>query len=222
MARIPRTAGTGESDHDKPGRWHGALVMALGCAFVSGSSCGVSMVDFAAHMDGPGIGLEWSRPLGSEYGLREGMVLATLVVHGLLSLMFYGHTGAKPIGVLALPGVWFVAFLVGLVGGGRGLAPWWKLGSDRGHGYACYAASGVTRGTESAALEERGCAGDVGIACERIVRRDPSRLPGLCADRARACLEEPPGTREVFGRCYGMAEVCRILEPSSGPPSTRD
>jgi hypothetical protein len=191
----------------------GAIVLALACAALSGASCGVSIVDFGAHVDGPGIGLEWSKPLGSEYGLRLALVLGSVVVHALLSLVFYSRAGAKPIGILALPGLWFVGIVVGVVGGGRALPAWWKLGCDHGNAYACLAASGVTDGAESKALEERACAEDVGIACARIARRDPTRLPGLCAEREAAC-RLAPAERAVYGRCNVLAEFC-----TTGPPS---
>jgi hypothetical protein len=208
------------SDKMKPSRWSGAIVVALACALLSGGSCGVSMVDFGAHMDGPGIGLEWSKPLGSEYGIRQAFVLGSLLVHALLSLVFFSRADAKPVGILALPGLWFIGFLGGVVGAGRALPAWWKLGCDRGHAYACFAASGVTDGAESAALEERACANDVGIACERIARRDKTRLPGLCAGRADAC-RTPPAERAVYGRCNVLTDLCLGATPKAGEAPSR-
>jgi hypothetical protein len=148
-------------------RWSGALLIALACALLSGGSCGVSLLDYGAHVDGPGIGLEWSRPLGSEYGLRYAIVIGSLVLHAALSLTAFSRAGAKPIGVLALPALAFVGIVLGMVGGGRALPAWWKLGCNRGHAFACYAASGVTDGAESKALAERACTNGVTRACPR-------------------------------------------------------
>ncbi len=57
-------------------------------------------------------------------------------------LTAWGRAEVKPIGVLALPALWFVGLVAGVMGGGRALPAWWKLGCSRGHAYACYAASG--------------------------------------------------------------------------------
>jgi hypothetical protein len=150
-----------------------ALVTALACALLSGGSCGLTLLDYGAHVDGPGIGLEWSQPLGAEYGLRYAIVLGLLVMWALLSLNAWGRAGAKALGVLALPALWFVGLVVGMVGGGRALPAWWKLGCDRGHPYACYAASGVTDGDESRALAARACAGGVKNGCVRAAPPSP-------------------------------------------------
>lgn len=147
--------------------WSGPLVVAVVCALLSGGSCGVSLLDYGAHVDGPGIGLEWSKPLGSEYGLRIAIVVASIVLHAVLSLTAFSRAGAKPFGVLALPALWFLGMVVGMVGGGRALPAWWKLGCNQGHAFACYAASGVTDGAESKALAERACTNGVTRACPR-------------------------------------------------------
>jgi xanthosine utilization system XapX-like protein len=154
-------------------RWSGALLIALVCAVLCGGSCGVSLVDYGAHVDGPGIGLEWSKPLGtgSEYGVRAGIVMASMVVQGLLSLIAFGKTKAKPVGVLALPLLALVGIIGGFIVGARALPAWWTLGCHRGHLYACYAAAGVTHGAASDAHDKRASAGGVKPACMRIARR---------------------------------------------------
>lgn len=133
----------------------------------------MSLVDYGAHVDGPGIGLEWSKPLGtgSEYGVRAGIVMASMGVQALLSLIAFGKTKAKPVGVLALPLLALVGIILGVMVAGRALPAWWTLGCNRGHLYACYAAAGVTDGVESDALDRRACAGGVEAACRRIARR---------------------------------------------------
>jgi len=144
-----------------------ALVIALVCALLSGGSCGLTLLDYGAHVDGPGMGLEWSGPLGAEYGGRYAIVLGSLVVYALLSLTAWSRSGAKPIGALALPALGLLGIVAGMVGGGRALPAWWKLGCERGHAYSCYAASGVTDGAESKALADRACAGGVKAGCPR-------------------------------------------------------
>ena len=91
----------------------------------------------------------------------------------LLSLTAWGRAGAKAIGVLALPALWFVGLVLGVLGAGRALPAWWKLGCNRGHPYACYAASGVTDGDESAALAARACAGGVKSGCAGAAPSSP-------------------------------------------------
>lgn len=156
-------------------KWSGALVIALACAILCGGSCGVSLVDYGAHVDGPGIGLEWSKPLGTngEYAIRQAVVLGSMAVQALLSLIAFGRTKAKPVGVLALPLLALGGIILGVVLAGRALPAWWTLGCNRGHAYACYAAGGVTDGAESEALDKRACAGGVEPACSRIARRSP-------------------------------------------------
>jgi hypothetical protein len=102
-------------------KWSGALLIALVCAVLCGGSCGVSLVDYGAHVDGPGIGLEWSRPLGtgSEYSVRAGIVTASMLVHALLSLVAFAKTKAKPVGVLALPLLALCGIILGVVVAGR-------------------------------------------------------------------------------------------------------
>jgi hypothetical protein len=195
-----------------PSGGRGLLLVALACALLSGASFGVLVLDFGAHVDGVGIGLEWSRPLGTggEYGLRAGAVLATSIVQGVLSLTLFGRISARSFGVLGLFGVGAVGVVFGLVVAGRALPAWWKLGCDRGHAYACYAAAGVTDGPESQKLDERACAGDVGNACLRIARADSSRVPLLCAERARLCAdgrERPP-----FSTCRALADICPSVD----------
>jgi hypothetical protein len=173
-------------------------------------------MDFGAHVDGVGIGLEWSRPLGSEYGLRAGAVLAASVVQGALSLTLFGRIEARSFGVLGLFGIGAVGVVAGLVAAGRALPAWWKLGCDRGHAYACYAAGGVTDGKAGRALDERACAGDIGSACRRIAREDPTRVAAICAERARACGaggESRDGP--IFGRCRSLAEICGDVDRPS-------
>jgi hypothetical protein len=154
-------------------KWSGALLIALVCAVLCGGSCGVSLVDYGAHVDGPGIGLEWSRPLGtgSEYSVRAGIVTASMLVHALLSLVAFAKTKAKPVGVLALPLLALCGIILGVVVAGRALPAWWTLGCNRGHLYACYAAAGVTHGAESDELDKRACSSGVEAACRRIARR---------------------------------------------------
>jgi hypothetical protein len=145
-----------------------AIAIAVGCALLSGGSCGVSLLDYGAHVDGPGIGLEWSKPLGSEYGFALTVVLVSIVVNALVSLVAWGRSGAKPVGQAALCGLWFVGLVAGFAGGARALPLWWKLGCHRGHAFACHAAAGVTDGAESEALEARACANGVERACPRV------------------------------------------------------
>lgn len=208
------------ADLDAPSRWSGALAIALACAFLAGATFGISVLDFGAHVDGPGIGLEWSRPLGDEYELRAGVVLALAVVQVALSLIAFGRARAKPIGFLALPLIAFLGMIAGLVIAGKALPAWWGWGCSRGHAYACFAASGVIDGPAGEALEERACTGDVGSACVRIARRDPTRLPAMCAARAQGCVG-PAKDRPVRGRCHGLEDICRSVEPATSPAPSR-
>lgn len=149
-----------------------AIALALACAFLSGATVGVRVLDFGAHVDGVGIGLEWSRPLGHEYGLRAGVVLAASLVQSGLSLVAFRRARGRPFGVVKLCGIAFVGWIAGFVGAGKALPAWGKLGCDRGNAYACCAAGGVTDGAVARALADRACAGDVGSACRRIVQQD--------------------------------------------------
>lgn len=192
-----------------PSSGRGLLLAALVCALLSGASFGVLVTDFGAHVDGVGIGLEWSRPLGSEYGLRAGAVLVASIVQGVLSVTLFSRISARSFGVLGLFGVGVVGVVAGIVASGRALPAWWKLGCDRGHAYACYAAAGITDGEESQKLDERACAGDVGSACLRIARADPSRVYLICAERDRVCADaDAARERPVFSRCRSLADIC--------------
>lgn len=190
------------------------VVLALGCAFLSGATFGILVLDFGAHVDGVGIGLEWSRPLGHEYGLRAGVVFVASLVQGGLSLAAFQRAGARAFGMLGLVGIAFLGLIAGFIGAGKALPAWWKLGCDRGHAYACYAAGGVTDGAVSLALDERACSGDVGSACRRIVRQDPSRLAAICAARAGACTG-PSTERPIWSRCRSLEEICAPVDPPS-------
>ena len=105
-----------------------AIAFALACAFLSGATFGVLVLDFGAHVDGVGIGLEWSRPLGHEYGLRAGVVLAASLFHGGLSLVAFRRARGRSFGVVGLCGIAFVGLIAGFVGAGKALPAWWKLG----------------------------------------------------------------------------------------------
>jgi hypothetical protein len=190
-----------------------ALTVALASAFLAGTSLAVLIVDFGAHMDGPGIGLEWSGPLAGGYGARLGVVFGAMIAQSVLSLLAFSRVPAKGFGVLALPGVAFAGFIVGCLGAGRALPAWWKLGCDRGHAYACHAAAGITHGAESRALDERACAGSVSSACARIAREDPSRIPAICAARARTCAapEAPP----IYTGCRSRDDLCGTVDPEA-------
>ena len=191
-----------------------AIGLALACAFLSGAAFGVLVLDFGAHVDGVGIGLEWSGPLGHEYGLRAGVVLAASLVHGGLSLVAFRRARARSFGVLGLFGIAFVGVFAGLIGAGKALPAWWKLGCDRGNAYACYAAAGVTDGDVARALDERACSGDVGNACRRIVQANEGRLPTICAERAHACTG-PSAERPIWSRCRSLDELCASVVPPS-------
>jgi hypothetical protein len=188
-----------------------AIVVAIAAAVLSGASFGVLVMDFGAHVDGPGIGLEWSRPLGSEYGLRAGAVLCAGLVQGGVSLTAFARSRARSFGVLALFGLAFVGMLVGFVGSGRALGWWWKLGCDRGHGYACYAAAGLADGDAERALDERACARDVSHACRRLVRNDPARLPAMCEARARRCTGSTADL-PAFSACRSLGDICESVD----------
>lgn len=190
------------------------ILLALACAFLCGATFGVLVIDFGGHVDGVGIGLEWSRPLGDEYGLRAGAVLVASLVQGGLSLTAFQRARARSFGVLGLVGIAVFGLLAGVFGASKAIPAWWKLGCDRGHAYACYAAGGVTEGAVSRALDERACSGDVGPACRRIVQEDPSRLPAICAQRASAC--RGPGTeRPIRSRCRSLEDLCGAVDPPS-------
>ena len=194
----------------------GLLVLALACALLSGACFGVLVMDFGAHVDGVGIGLEWSGPLGREYGFRAGAVLLASVVQGALSLALFSRMAARSFGVLGLFGIGVVGMVAGLFASGRALPAWWKLGCDRGHAYACYAAAGITDGETSSRLDERACAGDVGSACLRIARADPSRVPFICAERNRVCADAAASREKpAFSRCRSLGDIC----PSVDRPS---
>jgi len=196
--------------------WSGGIAVAVASAFLAGGLFGIAFLDFACHMDGPGIGLEWSRPLGDEYGLRALLVLGLGVLQTVLSLTAYGRARAKPFGVLALPAFAFVGLVVSFGLGGRALVRWWwGWGCNRGHAYACYAAGGVTDGAAGKALDERACSGDVGSACHRIGREDPSRVPALCATHSELC-RTPVSQHDVRGRCHALDELCGATDVAPG------
>ena len=190
----------------------GTIVLALVCAFLSGATFGILVMDFGAHVDGVGIGLEWSRPLGSEYGWRAGFVLAASLTQGGLSLVAFSRTRARSFGVLGLVGIAFFGLLVGAVSAGGLLPWWWKLGCNRGQAFACYAAAGVTEGEASRSLDERACAGDVGRACWRIARGEPTRLAAICEQRTRACAAPSPQST-TFRGCNSLREICGGVDP---------
>lgn len=193
----------------RPGGASVFVALALACALLFGAMFGILTMDFGAHVDGPGMGLEWSKPLGSEYGLRAGAVLLMCLVQGGLALAAYGNARAKSFGVLALIATALLGWLGGAIAAGHAFPLWWKLGCDRGHAYACYAAARSSgEGPAAEALEERACKGDVASACLRIVGRSPERIPALCEEAERACKEPASEPRNVFSRCRGMTEVC--------------
>jgi hypothetical protein len=214
MAASPRRVSRPPSAFPPSSRPLGPLVLAVASALLAGASFGVLVLDFGAHVDGVGIGLEWSRPLGPEYGWRAGAVLAASLVQGGLSLWAFGRTPAKSFGVLGLFGVAFVGLFGGFLGAGHALPAWWKLGCNRGHAYACYAAAGVVDGDAGRALDERACAGDVGSACLRIARADPTKVPGICDERRRACAG-PSVERPSRSRCLTLADLCANIDPPS-------
>ncbi len=139
------------------------------------------------------------------------------LVQGGLSLVAFGRAQGRSFGVLGLFGIAFLGLFGGFIAAAKALPAWWKLGCDHGHAYACYAAAGVTDGAASRALDERACSGDVGSACRRIAREEPSRVAAICSERARACGEKsrPDDDAPIWGRCRSLEDLCAKVDPPS-------
>ena len=169
-AKVPRL------DRSFTRAWKAFHVFAV---FASLSGCGMSMLDYAAHVDGPGVGL-----YVGESGHSTGFLAWVFAVALALAIVCQNRlhwTRAWALGT----GLWILSLVGGLP---TAVLHWsWEHACRSGSGRACYANAGAHRDDvdRSNALYKRACELGDGNGCEHAIERKLISC-GVACEKIRA------------------------------------